>query len=77
MDPVYDRLLDRGRTADDAADRARLLQAAEQRLLDQAPILTLWFETGTELVSSRVLGFERNLRGVVDWAGLALAPEAE
>jgi len=68
----YDELLQSAREATDRERRLQFLQLAEVLLLDQAVIMPLFYENSFELVSKRVLGFQRNLRGYVDWSRLRL-----
>ncbi len=68
----YDELLQSAREATDRERRLHFLQLAEALLLDQAVIMPLFYENSFELVSKRVLGFQRNLRGYVDWSRLRL-----
>ena len=71
-DARYDRWLDEARDVTDPGQRAALLARCEELLLREAPILPLSFDLGLELVSEEVAGFERNLRGYVDWGRLSL-----
>jgi oligopeptide transport system substrate-binding protein len=68
----YDGLLQSAREATDRGLRLHLMQQAEVLLLDQAVIMPLFYENSFELVAKRVLGFQRNLRGYVDWSRLRL-----
>ncbi len=77
QDPTYESLLDAARECLDPAERTRLFQAAERLLLEQAPVLPLFFYTNQELVSGRLRGFHRNPLGWIDWGRLSLAEEPE
>jgi len=68
----YDTLLLNARQATNRERRFQALQQAEQLLLDQAVIVPLFYENSFELVSQRVTGFGRNLRGYIDWSRLGL-----
>lgn len=69
-DEVYDSLIAQARQERSPAARMALLREAERRLLDQAVIVPLYHEVSLELVSPRLAGFHRNLRGYVDWGRL-------
>lgn len=71
-DKEYDRLLNQAKEITHKQPRMHYLRQAEERLLWEAPILPLFHYAGRELVSSKVLGYRRNLIGSIDWAGLAL-----
>jgi oligopeptide transport system substrate-binding protein len=70
--PVYDQLIEQARLERQPAARLAVLHEAERLLLDQAPIVPLFYENSFELISPRLHGFERNLRGYVDWGRLRL-----
>lgn len=71
VDTVYDGLIEQARRESDPEARRIVLREAERRLLDQAVIVPLYHEVSMELVSPRLLGFHRNLRGYIDWGRLA------
>ncbi len=71
----YDGLIQEARQATQQDRRFQLLHEAETLLLREAPIAPLLFETSQELVSPKLKGFHRNLRGVVDWSRLTLQEE--
>jgi len=56
-DPVYDQLMDAAGTTADAAKRAALLQDAEARLLQEAPVAPLYFGAQTYLIHPAVQGW--------------------
>lgn len=68
----YDRLLDEAALTPDRAQRSQLLAAAEQRLLDDVPILPLYFYVAKHLVSPRVGGWYANVMNVTYSADLTL-----
>lgn len=57
----YDRLLKLAAAENDLAKRARHLEAAESILLDEMPIIPLYFYVTTTLVKPWVQGFEPNI----------------
>lgn len=68
----YDRLLDAAALTPDRADRASLLAQAEQVVLEEAPVLPLYFYVAKHLVSPRVGGWYVNVMNVTYTADLSL-----
>lgn len=58
--PRYDQLVSRAAASADDLERRQLLTAAEQVLLEEHPIVPLYFMTNKHLVSSRISGFLPN-----------------
>jgi oligopeptide transport system substrate-binding protein len=63
-DDEYDRLIARAAATPDPAGRREVLQQAEARLLEQAPIAPLWFGTRAYLIHPAVHGWEPSLLGL-------------
>jgi len=63
-EPAFDRLLQQAAEASDAGQRRALLEAAERRLLDDAPLLPIYFYVSKHLVKPRVEGWQDN---PLDW----------
>lgn len=63
-DPGYDRMLDEAEATPDPVRRAKILQAAEQRMLQAAPIAPVFMNPSHNLVSPRVTGWTDNLDDV-------------
>lgn len=59
-DPEYDALMAEANNELDMEARAEILERAEQRLLDAAPIAPLWFQVNKSLVNPRVTGWREN-----------------
>ena len=57
----YDELIDQAAAEADPRQRAELLQAAERVLLQDLPILPLYFYVSKHLVKPWVGGFEANI----------------
>jgi oligopeptide transport system substrate-binding protein len=57
----YDQLLNRGATESDPVQRAEYLQEAERILLDELPILPIYFYVTVRLVKPWVGGFSSNM----------------
>ena len=62
--PAYDDLLARARVAADAASRADLLRRAEAVLLDDVPLIPIYFYTAQHLVKPQVRGWYDNVMNV-------------
>ena len=71
---AFEQHLDRAARAINPQERWAALRGAEALLLQEAPILPLFHYASRDLISDRVRGFHRNLRGQVDWARLSLQP---
>jgi ABC-type oligopeptide transport system substrate-binding subunit len=70
--PDYDRLMDAASVTGDQSKRAQLLGQAEQVLLRELPILPIYFGVAKNLVSTRVKGWEDNLRNITYVKDLSL-----
>ncbi|GIX30583.1 MAG: ABC transporter permease [Porticoccaceae bacterium] len=71
--PHYDELvLQRAVRTSDATERFRLLAAAERILLEEAPIIPLYFYTSKRLVHPSVVGVYPNLLAYVSWKDVRL-----
>lgn len=70
-DPHYDQLLMRAAADVDAADRRSALQEAEASMLDDQPLIPLFFYVSKHLVSARVRGWQDNVLNVVYSRSLA------
>jgi oligopeptide transport system substrate-binding protein len=58
--PEYDRLMDEASLTADAGKRAGLLEQAEGILLDEMPVIPIYFYVSKNLVSTRVKGWQDN-----------------
>lgn len=72
-DADYDQLLVLAASALDPQNRRQSLQRAEEMLREQAVLLPLLEQRRQELVSSRLVGWEDNALGIIDWAALEWA----
>lgn len=59
--PEYDDLVDRSNKELDVDKRAALMQKAEQIMLDDMPIIPMWYEVNRALVDPRVTGWVDNI----------------
>ena len=59
--PEYDSLLDRTAMEGDPDERARLMEAAERRLLEEMPIIPVYFYVSKHLVKPWVGGYQSNI----------------
>lgn len=75
-DPEYDRMLTRANEVVDPAERARILAEAEARMLDQYPIIPLFYYATNRLVRPEVAGYRVNIldRDPTVLYALGLAP---
>lgn len=63
-DPLFDQLLARALAEPEPKARARLMQAAETRLLDQAVVVPIYFYVSRNMVSPQVMGWQDNLADI-------------
>jgi oligopeptide transport system substrate-binding protein len=70
--PDYDRLMDEASVTSDQGKRAQLLERAEQILLQELPVLPIFFRVSRNLVSTQVKGWDHNLLDVVYVKNLSL-----
>jgi len=63
-DPAYDQLIAQALDTAPAAQRTRLLQAAEERLLEAAPILPIYHYVSRSLVAPDVAGWQDNAMNI-------------
>ncbi len=73
-DPQYDALLVEAAQEVDAAKRRALLERAERRLLEQHPLIPVYFYVNKHLVSPRVSGWYDNVMNVVYTRDLRIQP---
>jgi oligopeptide transport system substrate-binding protein len=69
----YDSLLDQSGKELDPVHRAKLMAAAEQLLLDDLPVLPVYFYVSRALVKPNVAGWEPNVMGVHPSRWMALS----
>jgi len=74
-DPQYDRLIAAAAAEADPARRFEILRQAETLLLDETPIVPLYFRVSKNMVSPRVQGFFPNLLDIHPVQDLSLATE--
>ncbi len=56
----FDKMMDRGRRSVDSENANRSFASAERLLMEEAPIIVLWYEEVNRLVDSNVEGFPLN-----------------
>lgn len=68
----FDRLLMQSSTTVNETERLQLLRQGEALLLDDMPLMPLFYYTNSYLVSPQVKGFQFNLVGLPDFRGVYL-----
>jgi oligopeptide transport system substrate-binding protein len=68
--PEYDRLIDLSNQAVDEKERFELLYQAEAILLDQLPMLPIFYYNSSYLKSTRVKGFNFNMLAQPNYKGV-------
>ncbi|MDX1955555.1 MAG: ABC transporter substrate-binding protein [Chitinophagaceae bacterium] len=59
-DPTFDRIMDQAMLETNDSVRNRLYQAADQRIIEMAPVVPLWYDQVIHLVQPGIKGFEAN-----------------
>lgn len=59
-DPAFDRIMDQAMRETNDSLRNRLYQAADQRIMEMAPVVPLWYDQVIHLVQPGIKGFEAN-----------------
>lgn len=72
--PEYDRLLHSALSAPDTAARYAIYQKMEQILIDEMPVLPIYYYTRARLISPRVLGFVSTPVDNCPWKYCDMAP---
>jgi len=72
--PAYDAAYRQAGDAVDDAGRAAAFDKMETILRKDAPLIPLYFNNKSYLVSPRVRGWRDNNVGVIDWREVSLAP---
>lgn len=73
-EPQFDALLDRAAKAANSRERRSVLQQAERRLLDDQPLIPVYFYVAKHLVSPSVQGWQNNAMNVVYAKNLGKIP---
>ncbi len=60
QDPTFDRIMDQAMLETNDSVRNRLYQAADQRIMELAPVVPLWYDQVIHLVQPEIKGFEAN-----------------
>jgi ABC-type transport system substrate-binding protein len=63
---VFDELYEKARAADSQKERYRLYNEAEKVLMQDPPIIVLWYSGDIQLVYSRVRNLKNNPMGLLD-----------
>ena len=75
--PAYDRLLAASRAAADEAQRLELFAGADAQLLDDTPVIPVFFRVTKRLVQPWVEGYRPNPLGQIASRDLAVRPRVE
>jgi oligopeptide transport system substrate-binding protein len=73
-DPVYDAMLDKAGTTLDPAARMALLQKAEARMIEAAPIAPVYFNPHVYLIQPSVKGWKPTATDAIDYKDVWLEP---
>ena len=65
-DPVYDRLYERALRETDDSVRYDLYRQMDQRVIDAAPVVPLWYDEVVHLINPRVHGLEPNALNLLE-----------
>lgn len=65
-DPVYDRLYERALRQNDDSVRYDLYRQMDQRVIDAAPVVPLWYDEVVHLIQPRVHGLEPNALNLLE-----------
>ena len=71
--PEYDRLMDEASLTGDVRNRAALLEQAEGILLEELPVIPIYFYVSKNLVSTKIMGWQDNPLNAVYVRNLSLA----
>jgi oligopeptide transport system substrate-binding protein len=72
-DPVFDRLYERALRENDDSVRYDLYRQMDQRVIDAAPVVPLWYDEVVHLINPRVHGLEPNALNLLElrWVDIA------
>jgi len=65
-DPVFDKLYDQSLQENNDSIRYRLYQQMDQRVIDAAPIVPVWYDVVVHLINPRVHGLESNALNLLE-----------
>jgi len=65
-DPVFDGLYERSLEETNDSVRYRLYQEMDQRIIDAAPIVPVWYDVSTHLINPRVRGLPSNALNLLE-----------
>ena len=75
--PDYDALIAQAAKEVDEKKRFEILFRAEEILLDQVPVIPIFYYVSNYLISPRVKGFEFNVADQPVFKGVDILPEAK
>jgi len=65
-DPVFDKLYDESLQENNDSIRYRLYQQMDQRVIDAAPVVPVWYDVVVHLINPRVHGLESNALNLLE-----------
>ena len=74
-DPVFDRLYERSLEETNDSVRFDLYRQMDQRIVDAAPIVPVWYDVVTHLINPRVLGLTSNALNLLELRRVDIVPE--
>ena len=73
-DPVFDRLYEQSLQETNDSLKIALYRQMDQRVMDDAPVVPLWYDEVVHLVDPRVRGFEPNALNLLELRRVTVAP---
>jgi len=76
-DPIFDKLYEESLLENDDSARYSLYRQMDQRIIDAAPVVPLWYDEVVRLINPRVKGFEPNALNLLELRRVDLDRPAE
>ncbi len=74
-DPAFDRLYEQALQENNDSARYRLYQEMDQRVIDAAPVVPLWYDEVVHLINPRVRGLEANALNLLELRRVDIVPQ--
>jgi oligopeptide transport system substrate-binding protein len=75
-DPAFDRLYEQALQEENDSARYRLYREMDQRVIDAAPVVPLWYDEVVHLINPRVRGLEANALNLLELRRVDIVPSA-